>query len=126
MENVKLKVLEQYSHDYLDGITFTPDKDVFKGSDGRYYKVLTSDEVDAETIQYSQALADNVLQEVITLCNQHDLGHITQLLAIDKSVLDSEIDTVELDCILGVSEVLDNEYGWIDDDGLHYFTICRV
>lgn len=76
MENVKLKVLEQYSHDHLDGITFTPDKDVFKGSDGRYYKVLTSDEVDAETIKYSQ--------------------------------------------------VLDNEYGWIDDNGLHYFTICRV
>ena len=126
MENVKLKVLEQYSHDYLDGITFTPDKDVVKGSDGRYYKVLTSDEVDAETIQYSQALADNVLQEVITLCNQHDLGHITQLLAIDQSALDLEMDTVEVDCILGVSEVLDNEYEWVDDNGLHYFTICRV
>ena len=108
MENVKLKVLEQYSHDYLDGITFTPDKDVFKGSDGCYYKVLTSDEVDAETIQYSQALADNVLQEVITLCNQHDLGHITKLLAIDQSALDLEMDTVKVDCILGVSEVLDN------------------
>ena len=126
MENVKLKVLEQYSHDYLDGITFTPDKDVVKGSDGRYYKVLTSDEVDAETIQYSQALANNVLQEVITLCNQHDLGHITQLLAIDQSALDLEMDTVEVDCILGVSEVLNNEYGWVDDNGLNYFTICRV
>lgn len=126
MENVKLKVLEQYSHDYLDGITFTSDKDVFKGSDGCYYKVLTSDEVDTETIQYSQALADNVLQEVITLCNQHGLGHITQLLAIDQSALDLEMDTVELDCILGVSKVLDNEYGWVDDNGLHYFTICRV
>ena len=99
---------------------------MFKGSDGRYYKVLTSDEVDAETIQYSQALADNVLQEVITLCNQHDLGYITQLLAIDQSALDLEMDTVKLDCILGVSEVLDNEYGWVDDNGLHYFTICRV
>lgn len=126
MENVKLKVLEQYSHDYLDGITFTPDKDVFKGSDGRYYKVLTSDEVDAETIQYSQALADNVLQEVIILCNQHDLGHITQLLAIDQSALDLKMDTIEVDCILGVSEVLDNEYGRVDDNGLNYFTICRV
>lgn len=126
MENVKLKVLEQYSHDYLDGITFTPDKDVFKGSDGRYYKVLTSDEVDAETIKYSQALADNVLQEVIILCNQHDLGHITQLLAIDQSALDLEIDTIKVDCILGVSEVLDNEYGRVDDNGLNYFTICRV
>lgn len=126
MEDVKLKVLEQYSHDYLNGITFTPDKDVFKGSDGRYYKVLTSDEVDAETIKYSQALADNVLQEVITLCNQHDLGHITQLLAIDQSALDLEMDTVEVDCILGVSEVLDNEYLWVDDNGLNYFTICRV
>ena len=126
MEDVKLKVLEQYSHDYLDGITFTPDKDVFKGSGGCHYKVLTSDEVDAETIQYSQALADNILQEVITLCNQYDLGHITQLLAINQSALDLKMDTVELDCILGVSEVLDNEYGWIDDNGLHYFTICRV
>lgn len=126
MENVKLKVLEQYSHDYLDEITFTPDKDAFKGSDGRYYKVLTSDEVDAETIQYSQALADNVLHEVITLCNQHDLGHITKLLAIDQSALDLEMDTVKVDCILGVSKVLDNEYGWVDDNGLHYFTICRV
>ena len=126
MENVKLKVLEQYSHDYLDGITFTPDKDVFKGSDGRYYKVLTSDEVDTETIKYSQALADNVLQEVIILCNQHDLGHITQLLTIDQSALDLEMDTVKVDCILGVSEVLDNEYGWVDDNELYYFTICRV
>lgn len=126
MEDVKLKVLEQYSHDYLDGITFSPEKDVFKGSDGRYYKVLTSDEVDAETIKYSQALADNVLQEVITLCNQHDLGHITQLLAIDQSALDLEIDTIKVDCILGVSEVLDNEYGRVDDNGLNYFTICRV
>lgn len=126
MENVKLQVLEQYAHDFLDGITFTPEQDVFKGSDGRYYRVFTADEVDAETIQYSNALEDNVLQEVITLCNQHDLGHITQLLTIDKDALDREVDGTELSCILGVSEVLEHDYGWVDDSGLSYFTICRV
>lgn len=126
MENIK--VLEQYAHDFIDNnITFTPEADVFKGSDGHYYKVLTSDEVDEEIIMYSEELADSILQEVIRLCNNHGLHDFTSLITIDKDALKEEVDSIDLESILGVREVLDDEYGWIDDDGiLRYFIICRV
>ena len=101
MENVKLKVLKQYSHDYLDGITFTPDKDVVKGSDGRYYKVLTSDGITFTPDKDVFKGSDGRYYKVLTS------------------------DEVDAETIQS-SQVLDNEYGWVDDNGLHYFTICRV
>lgn len=126
MENAKLNAFKQYAHDYIGDITVTQDRDLIKGSNGCYYKVLTADDVDAERIQYSESLADNILQEVITLCNTHGLENITSLLTIDKDTLNDDLDNTPLEDILGVQEVLDDEYNWQDDDGFHCYTICRV
>ena len=122
-ENVKLKVLEKYSKEYLDkDLVFIADKDSFMGSDKHIYKVYSSQELDDELNNYSDSLSTNIYDEILILCKKYGLENYTKFITINKEMIDCEVDNTDLCDILGVYEVLEKEYSYNGDT----YTICKI
>lgn len=122
-ENVKLKVLEKYSKDYLDkGLVFITDKDSFIGSDKHIYKAYSSKELDDELNKYSDFLSTNIYNEALILCKEYGLDEYTKYITINREMIDYEVDNTDLRDILGVQEVLENKYSYNRDT----YTICKI
>lgn len=122
-ENVKLKVLEKYSKDYLDkGLVFIVDKDSFIGSDKHIYKVYSSKELDDELNYYSDFLSTNIYNEALLLCKEYGLDKYAKYITINKEMIDYEVDNTDLRDILDVHEVLEYKYSYNEDT----YTICKI
>lgn len=121
-ENVKLKVLEKYSKDYLDkNLVFVVDKDSFMGPDGHIYKVYSSKELDNEINNYSDMLSTYIYDEILLLCKKYGLESYTNFITVNKDMIDYEVDNTDLCNILDVYEVLKEDYPYTGDT----YTICR-
>lgn len=121
-ENIKLKVLEKYSKDYLDkNLVFVVDKDSFIGPDGYIYKVYSSKELDNEINNYSDMLSTYIYDEILLLCKKYGLESYTNFITVNKDMIDYEVNNTDLCNILNVDEVLEEEYPYTGDT----YTICR-
>jgi hypothetical protein len=121
-ENVKLEVLEKYSKDLDKNLVFVVDKDTFMGSDGYTYKVYSSQELDDELNDFSDCLSINIYNEILLLCKKYGLENYTKYITINKEMIDYEVDNMNLCDILGVHEVLEEEYSYDGDT----YTICKI
>lgn len=122
-ENVKLEVLEEYAKNYLDkNLVFVVDKDTFMGSDGNIYKVYSSQELDDELNDFSDSLYTNIYDEILLLCKKYGLENYTKFITINKEMIDYEVDNINLCDILGVYEILEEEYSYNGDT----YTICKI
>lgn len=122
-ENVKLEVLDEYAKNYLDkNLVFVVDKDTFMGSDGNIYKVYSLQELDDELNDFSDSLSTNIYDEIILLCKKYGLEDYTEFITINKEMIDHEVDNIDLCDILGVHEVLEEEYSYDGDT----YTICKI
>lgn len=122
-ENVKLKVLEKYSKDYLDkNLIFIKDKDSFIGSDKHIYKVYSSKELDDELNYYSDFLSTNIYNEALLLCKKYGLDDCVKYITINREMIDYEVNHTDLRDILGVREVSKHKYSYKGDT----YTICKI
>ena len=122
-KNVKLEVLEEYAKNYLDkNLVFVVDKDTFMGSDGNIYKVYSSQELDDELNDFSDSLSTNIYNKILLLCKKYGLENYTKYITINKEMIDYEVDNINLCDILGVHEVLEEEYSYNGDT----YTICKI
>ena len=122
-ENVKLKVLEKYSKDYLNkNLVFITNKDSFIGSDKHIYKVYSSQELDDKLNYYSDLLSTHIYNEALLLCKKYGLGNYAKYITINKEMIDHEVDNMNLCDILDVYEILENKYSYNGDT----YTICKI
>ena len=122
-ENVKLKVLEKYSKDYLNkNLVFITNKDSFIGSDKHIYKVYSSQELDDKLNYYSDLLSTHIYNEALLLCKKYGLGNYVKYITINKEMIDHEVDNMNLCDILDVYEILENKYSYNGDT----YTICKI
>lgn len=122
-KNVKLEVLEEYAKNYLDkNLVFVVDKGTFMRSDGNTYKVYSSRELYDELNDFSDSLSTNIYDEILLLCKKYGLENYTKYITINKEIIDHEVDNINLCDILGVHEVLEEEYSYDGD----IYTICKI
>ena len=122
MEDVKLKVLENYAEDNLSNVTFTKDEDgVYIGSDGKRYIVYTNDEVATLYNEYKDILVDNIYKNTYYALTKLGYSGCINYIKVDIDAIDSAIDQTDMETVLGVKCVL-KESKYYDEE---YYTICE-
>lgn len=122
MEDVKLKVLENYAKDNLSNVTFTKNEDgVYIGSDSKRYLVYTEDEVATLYNECKDTLADTIYKDTCNALTKLGYSGCIDYIKVDIDAIDSDMDQINMADILNVKWVLrESEYY----EG-EYYTICE-
>lgn len=122
MEDVKLKVLENYAKDNLSNVTFTKNEDgVYIGSNSKRYLVYTEDEVATLYNECKDTLADTIYKDICNALTKLGYSECIDYIKVDIDAIDSDMDQINMADILNVKWVLrESEYY----EG-EYYTICE-
>ena len=122
MEDVKLKVLENYAKYYLDNVTFTKDDDGrYIGSDDKRYLVYTDDEVDKLYTEYEDLIADTIETDIRRLLLVNGYDRLADYIEINKDAITESVDQADMETVLGVKCVLEKSTYYERE----YYTICE-
>ena len=122
MEDVKLKVLENYAKDNLSNVTFTKDEDgVYIGSNGKRYIVYTEDEVATLYNECKDTLADTIYKDTCNALTKLGYSECIDYIKVDIDAIDSAMDHTNMADILNVKGVLEESEYYEGE----YYTICE-
>lgn len=121
MEDVKLKVLEEYAKYYLDNVTFTEKDGVYIGSDDKKYIVYTEDEVAKLYAEYEDLIANTIETDIRRLLLVNGYDKLTDYIEVNKDAITESVDQADMETVLGVKWVLEESYYYEGD----YYTICE-
>lgn len=122
MEDVKLKVLEEYAKNYLDNVTFTEDGDgVYIGSDDKRYIVYTEDEVAAIYSSYEDDTAEAAEIDTIRLLRMNGCDKWADYIEVNREAISDDIAQADMADILNVKCVLEESKYYEGE----YYTICE-
>lgn len=122
MEDVKLKVLEEYAKNYLDNVTFTEDGDgVYIGSDDKKYIVYTEEEIDVIYASYENDTAEAAEIDTIRLLRMNGCDKWADYIEVNREAISDDIARADMADILNVKCVLEESYYYEGD----YYTICE-
>lgn len=121
MEDVKLKVLEEYAKYYLDNVTFTEKDGVYIGSDDKRYIVYTDDEVSKLYTEYENLIVDTIETDIRRLLLVNGYDRLTDYIEVNKDAITESIDQVDMETVLGVKCVLEESEYYEGE----YYTICE-
>lgn len=120
MEDVKLKVLEEYAKYYLDNVTFTEKDGVYIGSDDKKYIVYTSDEVAKLYAEYEDIITDTIETDIRRLLLVNGYDKLADYIEVNKDAITESVDQADMETVLGVKWVLEESHYYKGD----YYTIC--
>ena len=121
MEDVKLKVLEEYAKYYLYNITFTEKDGVYIGSDDNKYIVYTEDEVAKLYAEYKDLIVDTIETDIRRLLLVNGYDRLADYIEVNKNAITESVDQADMETVLGVKWVLEKSYYYEGD----YYTICK-
>ena len=122
MEDVKLKVLENYAKDNLSNVTFTKNEDgVYIGSNSKRYLVYTEDEVATLYNECKDTLADTIYKDTCNALTKLGYSECIDYIKVDIDAIDSAMDHTNMADILNVKWVLEESEYYEGE----YYTICE-
>ena len=122
MEDVKLKVLEEYAKYYLDNVTFTEDGDgVYIGSDDKRYIVYTEEEIDGIYTSYEDDTAEAAEIDTIRLLRMYGYDKWADYIEVNREAISDDIAQADMADILNVKCVLEESIYYEGE----YYTICE-
>jgi hypothetical protein len=122
MEDVKLKVLENYAKNYLDNVTFTEDGDgVYIGSDDKRYIVYTEDEVAAIYSSYEDDIAEAAEIDTYHLLRMNGCDKWADYIEVNREAISDDTAQADMADILNVKCVLEESIYYEGE----YYTICE-
>lgn len=122
MEDVKLKVLEEYAKNYLDNVTFTEDGDgVYIGSDDKRYIVYTEEEIDGIYTSYEDDTAEAVETDTYRLLRMNGCNKWADYIEVNREAISYDIAQADMADILNVKRVLEESHYYEGE----YYTICE-
>lgn len=122
MEDVKLKVLEEYAKNYLDNVTFTEDGDgVYIGSDDKRYIVYTEEEIDGIYTSYEDDTAEAAEIDTIRLLRMNGCDKWADYIEVNREAISDDIAQADMADILNVKCVLEESIYYEGE----YYTICE-
>ena len=122
MEDVKLKVLEEYAKNYLDNVTFTEDGDgVYIGSDDKRYIVYTEEEIDGIYTSYEDDTAEAAEIDTIRLLRMYGYDKWADYIEVNREAISDDIAQADMADILNVKCVLEESIYYEGE----YYTICE-
>lgn len=121
MEDVKLKVLEEYAKYYLYNVTFTEKDGVYIGSDDKRYIVYTNDEVDKLYAEYEDLILNTIETDIRRLLLVNGYDRLADYIEVNKDSITESIDQADMADILNVKCVLEESKYYEGE----YYTICE-
>ena len=122
MEDVKLKVLEEYAKNYLDNVTFTEEGDgVYIGSDDKRYIVYTEEEIDGIYTSYEDDTAEAAEIDTIRLLRMYGYDKWADYIEVNREAISDDIAQADMADILNVKCVLEESIYYEGE----YYTICE-
>ena len=122
MEDVKLKVLENYAKDNLSNVTFKKNEEgVYIGSNGKRYIVYTEDEVATLYNEFKDILIDNIYKDTCNALTRLGYSGCIDYIKVDIDAIDSDMDQTNMAVILNVKWVLEESEYYEGE----YYTICE-
>lgn len=118
MEDVKLKVLENYAKNYLDNVTFTEDGDgVYIGPDDKRYE----EEIDGIYTSYEDATTEAAETDTYRLLRMNGYDKWADYIEVNREAISDDIAQADMADILNVKCVLEESIYYEGE----YYTICE-